>query len=143
MSENQPEPDPRSRFEDEGIPDLQEGTPGQQRASDPQEAALPGERPIAVDEFGTTAAEERTGEPLEERLTRERPDAAAQGDPDAAARDERADDTGPAPTRLVDDEEGFGPDVEPDAIAYDVGPDTGGYTAEEDAVHVDDEENIP
>lgn len=74
MSEHVPEPDPRSRFEDEGIPDLQDGTPEQQWAVDPQEAPLPGERPVAADDYGTTVAEEIAGEPLEGRLDREVPE---------------------------------------------------------------------
>src|SRR5690606_22231423 len=46
------ERDPRSRFEDEGIPDLQNGTPEQQWAEDPQEAPLPADYPVGVDEYG-------------------------------------------------------------------------------------------
>lgn len=74
MNEHRPQPDPRSRFEDEGIPDLQEGTPGQQWAQDPQEAPLPGDRPVGLDEYGTTTREMREGEPLDQRLSREVPD---------------------------------------------------------------------
>jgi hypothetical protein len=74
MSEHVPEHDPRSRFEDEGIPDLQDGTPQQQWAVDPQEAPLPADHPVAVDDFGTTAEEQIEGEPLDGRLGREVPD---------------------------------------------------------------------
>src|SRR4051794_28364238 len=68
--------DPGSRFEDEGIPDLQDGTPEQQRAVDPQELPLPGDEPVAVDEYGTTADEQASGEPLDVRLAREEPEEA-------------------------------------------------------------------
>ncbi|MFD2357722.1 hypothetical protein ACFSTC_63245 [Nonomuraea ferruginea] len=65
MTEHIPEHDPRSRFEDEGIPDLQDGTPEQQWAEDPQEAPLPADHPTAVGDFGTTVDEQIRGEPLE------------------------------------------------------------------------------
>ena len=38
------------------------------------EGYSPPERPLAVEETGTTAREQRTGESLDERLLRERPD---------------------------------------------------------------------
>ncbi len=34
----------------------------------------PPDRPLGVDQYGTTAAEERVDEPLEERIARDRPD---------------------------------------------------------------------
>jgi hypothetical protein len=37
--------------------------------------------------------------------------------------------------RLVDPEQGIGPDVEPDSVAYDAGSDLGGASAEELAIH--------
>ena len=54
-------------------------------SSDPQDEAeavdsdklgdeYPPEEPLGVDEYGTTAAEERVDEPLEERVAREEPD---------------------------------------------------------------------
>lgn len=74
MNQRTPEPDPRSRFEDEGIPDLQDGTPEQQWAVDPQEAPVPADHPVAVDDYGTTVEEEVQGEPLDSRLDREEPE---------------------------------------------------------------------
>lgn len=109
MKQSVPEPDPRSRFEDEGIPDHQEGTPGQQRAEDPQEMPLPAEDPVAVEDYGTTGEEAGTDEPLDGRLPRERPDPAAEGDPVAAAYTSEQSDTS-----------------------------TGGPPPEEDAIHVDE-----
>ncbi|MQA97178.1 MAG: hypothetical protein GEV11_22000 [Streptosporangiales bacterium] len=69
-----PEPDPRSRFEDEGIPDLQDGTPGQRWSVDPQEAPLPGDEPVAIEDHGTTVEEQIQGESLDGRLRREVPE---------------------------------------------------------------------
>lgn len=50
--------DPGSRFEDAGIPDLQDGTPEQQEAEDPEELPLPGDAPNASVDWGTTAEEQ-------------------------------------------------------------------------------------
>jgi hypothetical protein len=69
-----PEYDPRSLLEDEGIPDLEKGTPQQQWAVDPQLAPVPGDSPTGVDEYGTTASEQARGESLDRELARERPD---------------------------------------------------------------------
>lgn len=198
MSHHTPERDPRSRFEDEGIPDLQAGTPEQQWAVDPQEAPLPGDRPVAVDDYGTTAEEQRQGEPLDGRLDREEPDQQpmfgaagpaagdaappagrgqeAAGRPGEAADEDRVTgDSGlgvgsdlstdfepdagvdpgwpaqpeepsgqvwdePRPAgRLVAPDQGTGADQEPDEVASEVGPDSGGYTAEEAAMRVEPE----
>jgi hypothetical protein len=117
--------DPRSEFEDEGIPDLQDGTPEQEWASDPQQAPLPGDRPMALDDYGTTADEQAESEPLSQRLEREEPDQT----PETAA------ETG----RLVAPDEGLGPAEERTNIAEDVGPDSGGFTAEEEAVRIEPE----
>ncbi|GAA5077568.1 hypothetical protein HNP84_004051 [Thermocatellispora tengchongensis] len=211
MTEQVPPRDPHSRFEDEGIPDLQNGTPQQQWAVDPQEASLPGDSPAALDDYGTTQEEEIAGESLDGRLSREIPD-------EQPAYDERApedaygtggetaygtepvdtetgeltreqaagataanpeggltEDSGlgvgsdldtdfePGPDvdedweaqpeepsgtvwdeprragRLVNPAEGAHPDTEADEIAQEVGPDGGGYTAEEAAMRVERE----
>lgn len=132
------EHDPRSRFEDEGIPDLQDGTPQQQWAEDPQELPLPGEEPAATEEYGTTADEQLEGESLDGKLARERPEPEPEADdPDAAypAWSTPADPAG----RLVEEDEGAHPDLEKDSVAYDAGQDGGGFTAEEDAVRVERE----
>jgi hypothetical protein len=61
--------------EDEGIPEVsQDDSPTMERAEDPQFAPLPGERPGASIDFGTTAAEQAEGESLDGRLAREIPD---------------------------------------------------------------------
>jgi hypothetical protein len=74
MTHQTPEPDPRSRFEDEGMPDLQNGSPEQEWAVDPQEAPVPGEQPEAMEDYGITGEEQARGEPLEDRLEREEPE---------------------------------------------------------------------
>jgi hypothetical protein len=59
-------------------------------ADGPDPAALPADRPVAVDRFGTTAEEQLAGSPLDARLAQEEPDVLAEerGDePD----DERVD----------------------------------------------------
>ena len=61
-------------LEDDGIPDLQDGTPEQQWAEDPEFQPVPGENPGASTDYGTTAFEQSEGEPLDVRLAREVPD---------------------------------------------------------------------
>jgi hypothetical protein len=61
--------------EDDGIPEVsQDDSPTQDWAEDPQFAPLPGERPNASVDFGTTAFEQSEGESLTGRLERELPD---------------------------------------------------------------------
>jgi hypothetical protein len=61
--------------EDEGIPEVsQDDSPTMERAEDPEFAPLPGERPGASTDFGTTALEQAEGESLDGRLAREIPD---------------------------------------------------------------------
>jgi hypothetical protein len=108
--------------------------------------------------YGTTDAEEQSGESLDQHLAEEEPDVPYEvdderpediaGDPDAA--DEDVDglllDDGPDPRagRLVADDEGAHPDAEADLVAHDAGIDGGAATAEEAAVHVveDDDDDI-
>lgn len=137
MARRIPEPDPRSELEDEGIPDLEDSFPERLWTEDPQRAPLPGDEAIAVDEFGTTAEEQRQGEPLDQRLSRERPDR------DPLLEDAADDAVSEAPARpagrIVEDDEGARPDVESESVAYEAGPDAGGYSAEEGAMRVEEE----
>ena len=138
-------------------------------ARDP--AALPADHPIAVNDFGTTAEEQRAGESLDARLRRERPDLrlddpAGGPEPLSDAIDDLAADA-PYDTddprldaileaedpaldsqvsvydrlpdvhtagRLVEPDEGIGPDDEAELYAEDRGPAGGGLSAEERAV---------
>src|SRR5687768_1208997 len=64
--------------EDDGIPEIsQDDFPTQDRAEDPQFAPVPGDRPGASADFGTTSREQAEGESLDDRLSREIPDDAA------------------------------------------------------------------
>ncbi len=109
--------------------------------------------------FGTTAAEQESGESLDQLLAEEEPDIAsefdddrpeyaAEDDEDEDAADEDVDglllDDGPDPRagRLVAEDEGAHADEEPDLVARDVGIDGGAAGAEEAAMHVvDDDDN--
>jgi hypothetical protein len=122
--------DPRSELEEQGIPDLQDGYPEQQWAEDPQQAPVPGDEPVAVEDFGTTAEEAREGESLEGRLSREEPDVGARG----------ATEVPRGAGRLVQQDEGVRDDTESEEVAEDVGPDSGGFTAEEAAIRVERED---
>jgi hypothetical protein len=170
VTEHTPERDPRSRFEDEGIPDLQDGSPQQQWAEDPQEAPVPGDRPVGVDEFGTTADEQIRGEPLDGRLAREVPEEEPSFGPDEPVTVQREPESDPDEQPLTDEsglgvgsgldtdfqpdsgvdetmragrlvapDEGAHADLEEDEVATDVGPDSGGYTAEEAAMRIEPE----
>lgn len=144
--------DPGSRFEDAGIPDLQDGTPQQQQAEDPQEMPLPGESPNAAVDWGITAEEQREGEPHSRRLAREVPDPAlaeigddregtASSDVESSDIDARGDETAAdvAVGRLANEQGVVPGDGEVDTEATDVGTDSGGLTPEEQAMHLDPE----
>jgi hypothetical protein len=93
----------------------------------------PAERPVGVDEFGTTAQEQLEGESLEGRLQRELPDPALEVD---VAYLSEAEGIGDAPAgRIVDLDEGVRTDTVKENVAYDAGRDQGGRSAEEAAMH--------
>ena len=116
--------------EDEGIPEVaQDDSPTMERAEDPEFAPLPGERPGASADFGTTSLEQAEGESLDGRLAREVPDDApgvrAAEDPQrAAAQFEQDLDAGTE--RTADD-------IEATADAA-----VGGEGPEESAMHITD-----
>lgn len=130
--------DPSDNLEDDGTLDASDtldGDPG----DDPLDAGIiPPDRWSAGEGFGTTLAEERTGESLDQLLAEEEPEP----DPYAEAEDEdededRTDDEpDPRSGRLVAEDEGAHPDEEPGLLARDVGIDGGAAGAEEAAVHV-------
>lgn len=131
--------DPGVAPEDEGIPDLQDGTPEQQRAEDPEQMPVPGDVPVAADRYGVTAAEQAAGESLDDRLAQEVPEEQVDGraplgpDETGAARpvDEPAG-------RLVQEDEGVRGDTEKDMVGTAAGEETG-LSAEEAAVRVEPE----
>jgi hypothetical protein len=132
-------PDPADPFEEEGLASPDPDNDGKRITGDVQEEiAVPGETPVAVNDFGTTAAEEIAGESLDGRLAREVPERSADTPADESAdadqpypedRDERAG-------RIVETDEGARADDEADAVAHDVGTDKGGFSAEERAMHI-------
>lgn len=138
-------PDPGSPLEAEGVPDLEGGLEAKRVTGDEQEGITPpSDVPIAVDAYGTTAAEERAGEPLALRLAHEEPDVLSRAD-EVADESEQADSPYPvdpdarAAGRLVEPDEGARPDTEKDVVARDVGADGGGLSAEELAMHTEPE----
>jgi hypothetical protein len=102
----------------------------------------PAERPWAVDDWGTTEAEESAGESLDGRLARELPDAAEDegdglGDSSDTDGELVDDEVGDARAgRLVDAGDGEGEDADDEMWARDEGIDGGAASAEEAAVHV-------
>jgi hypothetical protein len=137
-------PEHPSEHEAEGIPDPGFAEPGQLEAGDTEATTEPPrDVAIAVDDFGTTAAEQHDGEPLDGRLAREEPDVLAAVDLDADESagsdtpfDERA---GQGVGRIVEPDQGASTDTEADLVAADVGTDLGGYSAEEAAMHLEPE----
>ncbi|MEV7103727.1 DUF5709 domain-containing protein [Streptomyces atroolivaceus] len=107
------------------------------------EGYSPPDRPWAVDDEGTTASEQHTGESLDSRLTREVPEDAdpVQGWPgDPADNDGEVDDTGPGANRagrLTQEGDGHVPST---LTAQDVGIDGAAASAEEAAMHLIPEE---
>lgn len=100
----------------------------------------PRDTALAVDEFGTTAAEVHDGEPLDGRLSREEPDVLTLVDVPANENDTAFDErSGQGVGRLVESDEGARPDTEAEMVAADVGDDLGGYSAEEAAMHIEPE----
>jgi hypothetical protein len=96
----------------------------------------PIDRPVAVDDFGTTAEEQRDGESLDGRLAREVPDPALDVDVPYVS---EAEGIGDAPAgRLVEPDEGVREDDVKETVAYDVGRDEGLRSAEEAAMHTFD-----
>ncbi len=111
----------------------------------------PMERERHVGRHGLTPDEDRLGEPLDERLAQEEPDAALESigaDVDAGGSAELTadldtdgelldDEVGAQRAgRLVDPDQGGGPDTEASMVATDAGVSGGAASAEEAAMHV-------
>ena len=101
------------------------------------EGYSPPDRIPASHRYGFTAAEERAGETLDQRLDQEEPDV---GDRDEY--DENPEwplDMGPDQRagRLVAPDEGMYWDQDQAPLAYDIGIDGGGASAEEAAMHIE------
>jgi hypothetical protein len=128
------------------------------------EGYSPPDRPVAVDKFGTTAAEAEQGETLDMRLAEEVPDPNLQVDdplaPEPDPLDQRLDEESDVDRdsfdrdlmddgevgderagRLVAPDEGAHEDTEKDLVAEDVGISGAGAGAEEAAMHVIEEDD--
>jgi hypothetical protein len=128
--------------------DTLDGDPG----DDPLDQGIaPPDRWSAGEGFGTTGPEEQEGESLDQLLAEEEPERDPYADSDDDDEDEdgedrRADDlwgddeAEPRSGRLVADDEGAHADAEEDLVAHDVGIDGGAASAEEAAVHIQDED---
>ena len=103
------------------------------------EGYSPPEKWSVAEGYGNTPLEEELGETLDQRLAQEEPEP----DPYEEAAAETEDVGGEVGTeragRLVDEDEGLGPDEEKDLVGDDVGIDGAGASAEEAAVHIIDE----
>jgi hypothetical protein len=117
--------DPGEELADEGIPQVEGQIPGKVFAGDTHDGVVPPRTfPLGAEEYGTTAAEQRRGDSVEQRAARETPERER---PNIHA------------GRLVEPgggEGGVDGDVEKQEIATTAGYDDGGYSAEEQAVHV-------
>jgi Family of unknown function (DUF5709) len=125
--EDQPQGDGDSLVSDRGLTEpLDEGY-------------SPPEKWSVAEGYGNTPLEEELGETLDQRLAQEEPEP----DPYEEAATETEDVGGEVGTeragRLVDEDEGLGPDEEKDLVGDDVGIDGAGASAEEAAVHIIDE----
>ncbi|NLU83105.1 DUF5709 domain-containing protein [Rhodococcus sp. HNM0569] len=120
----------------------------------------PPDRPLGVDKYGVTDAEQERGESLDQKLAEEVPDTPladddepdgeepedtdevtegyVSGDPEYVEDYEVGDERS---GRLVAEDEGFGADTEADLVADDVGIDSAAASAEEAAVHTVDDED--
>jgi hypothetical protein len=124
------------------------GLDDEETGADLDEGYSPGERPLSLSAWGTTAAEESTHESLGRRLSRE--------EPDLGTADDEGDGLVTPPDtdgELIDDQVGDrragrlgragldAADPRSDYWATDIGIDGAGASAEESAVHVvpDDE----
>jgi hypothetical protein len=124
--ENQPQGDGDSLVDSRGLEEpLDEGY-------------SPPEKWSPAEGYGNTPLEEEQGESLDQRLAQEEPEPdpylEAANETESVGGEVGADRAG----RLVDEDEGLGPDEESEMVAEDVGIDGAGSSAEEAAVHVID-----
>jgi hypothetical protein len=127
--EDQPQGDGDSLVSDRGL------------AEPLDEGYSPPEKWSVAEGYGNTPYEEEVGETLDQRIAQEEPEPDPYAEAEAA--DENEDVGGEVGTeragRLVDEDEGLGPDVDSEMVGEDVGSDGAGASAEEAAVHVIEE----
>ncbi|MEU3370488.1 DUF5709 domain-containing protein [Streptomyces sp. NPDC006660] len=113
------------------------------------EGYSPPEKPLGVTKTGVTAAEQHEGESLDERLSQEVPDTAVPagdgiGDlPDGEGEPLDPESGTERTGRLVAPDEGVRPDTTKELVASDEGLDAGAAGAEEAAMHVIPEDELP
>ncbi len=132
MRDQPPEPVPD--LEQEGIPEVEGAYPGELATGLSQEGLVaPGDQPLAADEFGVTAAEERLDEPFAMRVGREEPDLAAIQVADLGGGE-----------RVVEPDSGsLDADEEGELIGASALDDTAALSSEEAALHVVAEDEAP
>ncbi|MBH5333812.1 hypothetical protein IHE55_02925 [Streptomyces pactum] len=136
------QPDDSEVQDDEGLLEPEDTLIDRGLESAFDEGYSPPERPLGVESWGTTAAEQHARQPLEKRLADELPEVRppegdgigdqpwGEGEPlDGEVGAERAG-------RLVAPDEGAHPDTEKDLVGRDVGIDGAAASAEEAAVHI-------
>ncbi|MDQ1103301.1 DUF5709 domain-containing protein [Nocardioides zeae] len=114
------------------------------------EGYSPPEKWSAGQRFGNTPLEESLGESLEQRVAQEEPEPDPYAEAEREAAEGRLDDLvkerevgDERSGRLVAPDEGVRTDTEKDLVAEDVGIDGAAAGAEEAAVHVVDEDELP
>ncbi len=123
-------PDPADPYEDAGLPSTDDALPGKLITGDAQDdIVVPTDHATYVNAYGTTDLEAELGEPLSSRLAHE--------EPEITDIDEfYVDDDGPV-GRLVAEDEGAHADEDGDLFATSVGTDSGGQSPEEQAMHLE------
>jgi hypothetical protein len=112
------------------------------------EGYSPPEKWSAAQGYGNTPLEESLGESLDQRLEQEVPEPDPYEVAEAEDLDDEVDEPGSVAGderagRLVDPDEGVRTDVEKDLVGIDVGIDGAAAGAEEAAMHVISEDDLP
>jgi len=125
-------PDPADPYEDAGLPATDDALPGKLITGDVQDdVVVPTDHATYVNAYGTTDLEAELGEPLGMKLAEEEPDVLSHLDDPWTENDEEP------VGRLVAQDEGAHSDDDADLYADDIGTDSGGFSAEESAMHVE------
>jgi Family of unknown function (DUF5709) len=126
--------------EDDGVLDIGDSLLGDDLNADLLDTGIDaGDGYRGATRFGTTAEEASRGESLSDLLSEEEPDSQPDqpwADEDVPSTDDEVQQ--PRTGRLVDPDDGAFADLETDEIAFDVGIDGGGASAEEAALHLTD-----
>ena len=132
-------------IEDDGVLDASD-TLDDDRVGDPLDTGIvAADHWTGANRFGTTIAEQRSGESLDQLLAQEEPDIDPYAE-DADDEDElirRGYERETRAGRLVAYDEGLGGDEEAESVAWDAGIDAGAASAEEAAMHVVDDPDGP